>query len=443
MSARTAVADPRAVLRHRPMSRAQVRAVALCVVINMADGFDILASGFTGPGVSRDWALGPKALGLYFSASLAGMVLGALALSPAADLWGRRRTVLACLLLVAAGALGSAAAPGLAMLVAARVVTGIGVAAAMATINTVVAEQANDRRRDLAVCLQALGFPLGGVLGALGVYLIAGLSWRWVFVLGAGLALALVGAVAAWLPESFDFLASRRPPRALERANRLLARLELPPIEALPAPAAGWRPQAGARPGAGGARAGAMLICSAFFLLMFTFYFLTNWTPKLLTTYGLSLRLGVSGAVFMNLGGVLGDLAFAGLTLRWRALRLGPLFMLACLATAVGFAFVPTTLGALMPVAFLLGFLLFGSMASLYAIVPAVFPAGVRTAGTGLALGLGRIGAVAGPYAGGLLIAAGWTRPAYLAAMAAPLAFAAAMTVALSRGNLAGLDREA
>ena len=443
MSAQAPAPDPRAALRHRPMSRAQVLAVALCVVINMADGFDILASAFTGPGVARDWALSPTALGVYFSASLAGMVLGALALSPAADLWGRRRTVLVCLLLVAAGMLGSAAAPSLAVLVGARVVTGVGVAAAMATINTVVAEQANDRRRDLAICLQALGFPLGGVLGALGVYLIAELSWRWVFVLGAALAVALIAAVAAWLPESFDFLAARRPPRALERANRLLARLDLPPIEALPAPAVPSRAPAASGPASAGAPLGAMLICGVFFLLMFTFYFLTNWTPKLLTTYGLSLHLGVSGAVFMNLGGVAGDLAFAGLTLRWTALRLGPPFMLACLATAIGFAFVPTTLGALMPVAFLLGFLLFGSMASLYAIVPSVFPARVRTTGTGMALGLGRIGAVAGPYAGGLLIAAGWSRPAYLLAMAAPLAFSAAMTLALSRGNLAGLGREA
>jgi len=437
MSLQAAAFDPRASLRSRPMTSAQVLAVALCVVINMADGFDILASGFTGPAISRDWGLGPAQLGLLFSAGPAGMVLGALALSPAADLWGRRRTVLACLVLVALGMLASAAAPGLTSLIVARVVTGIGVAAAMATINTVVAEQANDRRRDLAVCLQAAGFPLGGVAGALGVYLIGGLGWRWVFLLGAGFSALLFAAVVAGLPESFDFLVSRRPPDALARVNRLLARLRLPPLDALPpAPAQGGGRRRSALAASG---AGAPLICGGFFLLMFTFYFLTNWTPKLLTTYGLSLSLGVSSAVFMNLGGVLGDLVFVALTLRWPAARLGPPFMLACLATAVSFAFAPATLSALMPIAFLLGFLLFASMASLYAIVPAVFPGGVRTTGTGMALGLGRIGAVVGPYGGGLLIAAGWSRPAYLIAMAAPLAACAAMTWALSRRNLAGL----
>jgi MFS family permease len=106
--------------------------------------------------------------------------------------------------------------------------------------------------------------------------------------------------------------------------------------------------------------------------------------------------------------------------------------MVACAGTTVAFAFIPTSLAMLMPTAFLLGFLLFGSMACLFAMAPAIFPALTRTTGTGLALGIGRIGAVIGPYAGGLLIAAKWNRAAYLMAMAAPLLLCAAATYAIS-----------
>ena len=60
-------------------------------------------------------------------------------------------------------------------------------------------------------------------------------------------------------------------------------------------------------------------------------------------------------------------------------------------------------------------------MGSLYAIVPMIYPARVRNTGTGLAIGVGRMGAVVGPYLGGLLIAAGWQRLAYYSVLALPV----------------------
>jgi benzoate transport len=420
-------------LRHRPMSAVQVLAVALCTVINGVDGFDILAAAFTAPQIAREWSLQPTQLGLLFSSGLAGMTLGALALSPIADFWGRRRTVLLSLVLITTGMLGSAAAANVELLMAARVLTGIGVGAMMPTINTVVAEFSNDRRRDLAVSLQGAGFPLGGTLGGLGVYLLADLSWRWVFVAGGVFSLLLIVPVLPWMPESMDFLIARRPPRALEKLNGLLDRIGLARLDALPAAPPRHREHAarGARPS--GLRLNTLLICSSFFLLMFTFYFLTNWTPKLLTDYGLSTRVGISGAVLMNLGGFIGDLVFSALMLRWPASRTGPFFMMLCFITAFVFAFIPMKISLLMPLALLMGFLLFGSMLSLYAIVPTIFPASVRTTGTGFALGLGRIGATVGPYVGGVLIAIGWERASYVLIMSAPLLLCALLTRSLSR----------
>jgi MFS family permease len=307
----------------------------------------------------------------------------------------------------------------------------VGVAAMMATINTVTAEYANVRRRDLAVVIQGAGFPLGGALGGVLAYQIADLSWRWVFVGGAALSLVLMAAAAAWLPESIDFLLARRPKHALERLNRLLARLHQPALDRLPDPAV--------KASGGGVAAlstlapRTALICAAFFCLMISLYFLNSWTPKLLADYGYSTRAGVSGSIFMNLGGATGNLVFATLTLRWGAGRLSPVFLVACFAAAVAFALAPARIELLTPMAFVLGALLFGSMGSLYAIVPALFPAAVRTTGTGLSLGIGRIGATIGPYVGGVLIAAGWSRAEFGTAMAAPLLLSAAAAWALGR----------
>ena len=134
----------------------------------------------------------------------------------------------------------------------------------------------------------------------------------------------------------------------------------------------------------------------------------------------------------MNLGGVMGDLVFAGLTIRWSACRLGPAFMVACFVTVLVFAILPAGPQSLMLISLTVGFLLFGSMASIYAIVPIIYPVTRRTSGTGLTLGLGRIGAAAGPYVGGLLIAMGWHRTTYLLIMSVPLLLCAAGILSLS-----------
>ncbi|HEX4709833.1 MFS transporter [Phenylobacterium sp.] len=407
------------------MALRQVLAVALCIAINVIDGFDILCASFTGPAIAHDWALDPTRLGLVFSAAPLGMVAGALLLAPLADRWGRRRMMPFYLLLVTVGMMGAALAPDLRMLLIARVSTGLGVAAAMAAANTVVAEQANNRWRDLCLSLQAGGFPLGATAGAMGYFLLAGLGWRFMYVLGAGVSAVFILGILAWMPESVAFLCRRRPTGALEQVNRILTDVEL--RDRAP------RPHGARMPAFGDLGFGTALICLAFFSLMFTFYFLTSWTPKLLTDYGLSAQMGVSGAVLMNLGGVAGDLVFAGLAGRWAAGRLGPLFMTACFVTAIGFAFLSGTLSALLPMTFLLGFLLFGSMACLYALVPSIFPAEIRTTGTGVAIGMGRIGATLGPYLGGVLIASAWTRPAYLLALSAPLLVCAAAALALQK----------
>jgi MFS family permease len=87
----------------------------------------------------------------------------------------------------------------------------------------------------------------------------------------------------------------------------------------------------------------------------------------------------------------------------------------------VGYGALRMGLVVVMSGAFIAGFFMIGCMASLYAIVPRIYPASVRNTGTGLAIGFGRLGAVIGPYLGGLLIAAGWQRLAYYAVLALPV----------------------
>ena len=44
------------------MSRLQYRVIALCIAINLLDGFDILAMAYTAPAIGAEWQLSPERL---------------------------------------------------------------------------------------------------------------------------------------------------------------------------------------------------------------------------------------------------------------------------------------------------------------------------------------------------------------------------------------------
>ena len=78
------------------MTMLQVGVVTICTLLNMIDGFDVLAMSFTAPLIAKEWTVDPANLGILLSAGLAGMAAGSLFLSPLADVLGRRAVLVMC-----------------------------------------------------------------------------------------------------------------------------------------------------------------------------------------------------------------------------------------------------------------------------------------------------------------------------------------------------------
>ena len=115
------------VIDRNPMSRYQVVAITVCMIINMMDGFDVLVVAFTAPSLAAEWNLTGTAIGALFSAGLVGMTIGSLVLGPLADRFGRRLMVLSCLVVISLGMLASAFTQSVDQLTLARLVTGFGI----------------------------------------------------------------------------------------------------------------------------------------------------------------------------------------------------------------------------------------------------------------------------------------------------------------------------
>jgi benzoate transport len=395
-----------------PMTRFQWGAVAVCVLLNMLDGFDVLVMAFTGPSVSEEWDLSGSQLGLLLSAGLVGMAAGSMLVAPWADRFGRRPIVLGCLVVASAAMLLSSVSQSALQLGTLRVITGLGIGGILATSNVIAAEYASRRWRGLAVSLNSTGYALGATLGGLlAAVLIGNAGWRSVFLVG-GIATGLAVPLVAWrLPESLDFLLVRRPARALERVNALAAKLGRPPLDSLPEPesapqgvGAGYKELLSPR-----LRRNTLVLWVVFFGIMAGFYFVTSWTPTLLVEAGLSATSGIAGGTLLNVGGMFGA-ALVGLLAARFALR-SVLVSFLVITAALLAVFIAATawLALALALGVVVGLFVNGCVAGLYAITPSVYDPAIRTTGVGTGLAIGRVGAILAPSIAGTLLDVGVT----------------------------------
>ncbi|WP_321867825.1 MFS transporter [Paraburkholderia tropica] len=393
-----------------PMSRFQVVAVLVCILLNMLDGFDVLAVAFSASHLSSDWHLTGKEVGLLLSAGLFGMAGGSLFIAPLADRVGRRPLVIACLTIIACGMLVSAFAQNLTQLVTLRAITGIGIGGMLASIAVIASEYSSNKWRSGAISMQSAGYALGATLGgAASAYLLTHFGWRSVFVFG-GVATALVLPLVLFcLPESLDFLVQRKPASSLGRVNAILKRMGHSAVTTLVAPVVTGHETQPSHGIGGGSLKRTLCIWAAFFCVMAGFYFVMSWTPKLLVQAGLSAVQGITGGVLLNVGGMIGCTVFSVVAARFNVTRLLAAFLLLSAILIALFGIVLSTLNLALVVSVALGALISACVGGLYAITPRLYAPHVRATGVGWAIGMGRAGAIIAPFTVGTLLDSGWS----------------------------------
>ncbi|MFC9358868.1 MFS transporter [Rhodococcus sp. NPDC057014] len=402
--------DIRTHIRTQPMRRYQIQTIAICLVLSMIDGFEILIMAFVAPHLSKEWNLDAVQVGYLLSAGLIGMAAGAFLLSPLADKIGRRPTTIACLVLITIGMGLSAIAGDLEQLIVYRAFAGIGIGGLVANLNILVSENSSDRRRGTALGVYGIGLPAGVAIGgAISGVLIAQYGWRSAFVFGTAITALMLVIVVRSLPESTEFLIEKRPKNALSQYNKIAARLGYQASTSLPEPTTA----SAARSVRSGLFAGVMgrrtvLLWLGYSCLVAAFYFANTWTPKLLTDATGDPNIGVTAGVLINVGGVIGALGFAALTLVLRP-RLANMILMfggavAFVAYAAGFELV--ALGMVLSVA--VGMFANGGIAGFYAISPPIYPAAIRGTGVGVMIGVGRLISIVAPILTGYLLKLGW-----------------------------------
>lgn len=404
--------DPRKLVSESPMSTMQVVAVAVTILLNALDGFDVLSISFASPGIAAEWGIDRAALGIVLSMELIGMALGSVFIGRVADSIGRRRTMLGCLLVMAAGMFAAPTSGDLVTLSVWRVLTGLGIGGMLASINAVAAEFSNAKRKHLSVSLMSIGYPVGAVIGGtIAAQLLKTYDWRSVFYLGGTMTIVCLPLVYFLIPESVHWLMRKRPAGALEQINATLKRMGHAAVEFLPKSTAAEDRHTATGIFSPALVATTIVVTTAYFFHITTFYFVLKWVPKIVVDMGFAASSAAGVLVWANVGGALGGAALGLLTLKFNVKHLTLAVLLLSTVTVIFFGRSPADLGRLSLICAMSGFCTNAAIVGLYAIFAHAFPTHVRASGTGFAVGMGRGGAVLAPIVAGFLFEGGFSVP--------------------------------
>src|SRR5213594_1586957 len=256
----------------------------------MFDAMDVLLIGFLVTPITKEFALAPTQVGLVASAGFVGMFFGAAISGRLADRYGRRIVFQATLVLFSIGAVLSALAPTFELLLAARVVAGLGLGGELPVVATLVSEFSPRAQRGRMIVLLESFWAYGTILaGIVAITVVSAYGWRWGFAVGALPAL-YVAYLRRALPESPRFLAEKG--RAPE-ADAVVRRVERAGGGALLTLAPAIAPTRAGRTRISELWSGryvrrTTMLWMLWFGVVLTYYGIFLWIPSILATRGLS-----------------------------------------------------------------------------------------------------------------------------------------------------------
>ena len=382
--------------------------VSLCWLAVALDGFDLVLLGAVIPTLAESQDLGftNSSLTLVATVGLVGVGIGAVLIGPVTDRVGRRKSLISCVAFFSVLTLLVAFAPNVATFAVLRFLGGLGLGACLPTALAFMTEHATAGRRGTAVTRMMTGYHVGAVLTALlAIWVIPRLGWEAMFVLGGVAGLATLPVMWARLPESQAYL-------------DYVATLQDGSVAAGPKVSSLVR---------GGYLRISLGLWVASFMGLLLVYGLNTWLPKIMDEAGYSIDASLALLLTLNLGAVTG-LLVAGRISDARGNKPTVLTWFGLAAVFLAALSIKVEIVAVLYVAvFIAGVFVFSAQVLVYAFVGHLYPAEVRGTALGMAAGVGRLGAIVGPFLGGALVTAGVAYPwgFYAFAVAAALAVVA------------------
>lgn len=344
------------------------------------DAMDVGMLSFVIAALHKEWQLSTVEMGWIGSVSSIGMAVGAILFGMKADRFGRKAILILTLLVFSIGSGISAFATGYGIFLVLRFIIGAGLGGELPVASTLVSESVPVEKRGRSVVLLESFWAAGWLLAAIISYFVMPL-WGWrVAIFATGLA----GLYAFYFREGIHE----------SRAFKKVARPGL--IKTLTTL---WRPPY---------VRSTLMLWIVWFMVVFSYYGMFLWLPSVMVLKGFSLINSFGYVLIMTLAQLPGYFVAAWLIEKWGRKTVLSLFLLGTAGSALGFG-MATSLPMLLTAGMLLSFFNLGAWGALYAYSPEQYPTIVRSSGSGMAAGIGRIGGIVGPLLVGHLLGANWS----------------------------------
>ncbi|MDO5631160.1 MAG: MFS transporter [Paracoccus sp. (in: a-proteobacteria)] len=381
--------------------RYQAKLLGIFGLVWAADAMQVIAVGFAAPSIAVTFGLERTTALQIGTLFFLGMFVGAFVFGRVADRFGRRRVLLATVLMDALFGLLSVFAPSFELLLLLRFLTGVAVGGTLPVDYAMMAEFLPPRNRGRWLVWLEGFWAIGTIVIALTAWIAAAQGaaepWRWIFFIAA--APAIIGFwLRMWVPESPMFLIrSGQETQARSVVNRVLAGNGAPllpeNIRLVPTPV---DPRAEGSIFAPALRQRTLGMLAVWFLVSLSYYGVFVWVPGQLATEGFGFVRGYGFLVILALAQVPGYALAAWGVEKWGR---KPTLMLFLLLSAAGcFLFTIAGTSALIASALMLmSFALLGTWGALYAFTPELYPTSLRGAGMGTASAMARLGGILAP----------------------------------------------
>jgi AAHS family 4-hydroxybenzoate transporter-like MFS transporter len=403
--------------RDGDLRRLSTIATAWASLTMFVEGFEMQLVGYAAPSMIDALHVGKAEFGAIFGAGNFGFFCGALLLSTLGDRFGRRRLIVAGVVLFSVGTLAAAYASTVTMLAALRCFAGIGLGGAVPNAIALTAEYAPPDKRASRITFLYVTYVLGGAsAGLLGSWLIPKFGWPIIFTIGGWGGLICGLLLYLFLPESRSFVEQKRE----DGGSSVAVQAGKVPAKKIPVIALVR----------GGRLPITLLLWLSYFTAMVASQFITSWLPTLFVGTGMTVALAAQIGSLYHVGGAAGNIIMGRLADRHGLKMVAAGFALSAPVAAcmgLGVTALPFLAGA----TFCIGILMVGSLNGINAAAGILYPTAMRSSGVGWMSGVGRVGSILGPVSGGILISLNMPMSTLFVILAVPVALTAAFMASL------------
>ncbi|MBP1623000.1 MAG: pcaK 4 [Acidobacteria bacterium] len=416
------------VIDNSRLNRVSVSVILLCGLIMIMDGYDYTIITVAAPRIMKEWSIGTDRFGIALSAAFFGYLFGAIICGFLSDRIGRKKTLLLGSCIFSVGTLLVFFSNSLASLIPIRVFTGFGIGGAVPCAITLTSEYSPLKGRGKYVSIMYSGFLLGIVLGGfIAGFMLASIGWRPLFLVGFFAPLIAILILAFMLPESARWLSAHDKDGKNREALAAIVRKIQPDIQIDAntqfVSAGSSKEKISPKELFAGRLSWVTPVVWAYYLISsVAVFFLGSWSPKLLVVKGFTdseaaFIVGASG-ILVAIGCLLSGFYFDKLGFRRGAI----LHVIAAVAVIFTGGMEPTGFVILLLVS---AFFINSAHMDVTILAPIIYPPSCRNQGAGTAIAVARIGAMIGPYIGGILLATELPLEKLFAVVSVPLVLAA------------------